>query len=325
MRRFVLILIVAALGCFGCARQQQRPVATVAENPAYKIRLEQPARAGDRGRLEIIVAETTTDQTRWSGYPQIMTSTYTRGSRLVGDFEILGADKLGNVTSLACTVESCSKFAGSDGSDEQTLLQRGDRLVARETRTATAFLVNGKKADAGAEAFLALLIRLEAKAREVSQDDVFGTREKKHVGDTWPINGAVMAKHYAAYDTQLAPEDVVGSVKLAGVESVHGEPCLKVEAEVELKRFSPATRPTRGEAYTRGSSTGRSTWWTPLNSQSMVEQHESSYVRRYKLQGVSQLRRYLTDRAIQTETATRVVPASATTAPSPTTLTSAPR
>src|SRR5690349_11245103 len=86
-----------------------------ADEASYAIHLDRASKKGDRASVEVVVAEITTDRTRWSGYAKTVDNDYSRAARMVTDFEVLQADKMGAIQELRCTIRSCTR---SDGEGE---------------------------------------------------------------------------------------------------------------------------------------------------------------------------------------------------------------
>ena len=68
--------------------------------------------------------------------------------------------------------------------------------------------------------------------------------QRRRVGESWPANAELFARFGAASVT-FAPKDVAGTVTLAAVKPVHGEPCLEVRWKLEARHgaFKAGTLP----------------------------------------------------------------------------------
>jgi hypothetical protein len=106
--------------------------------------------------------------------------------------------------------------------------------VVKKLNGKPAFLVDGKPVDKKAAAVLGILFA--PPHSKVTDDDIFGTKERKKVGESWPINRDLAIMDIAKKGVQI--EDLAGTTKLEKVFVVDGLKCLKVTAEMETDKFT---------------------------------------------------------------------------------------
>jgi hypothetical protein len=101
---------------------------------------------------------------------------------------------------------------------------------------------------------------------EPTDADLFGTAQRRRVGESWPANGALFASFGAASVT-FDPKDVAGTVTLAAVRPVNGQPCLEVRWKLDARRgaFKPGSLPL-GFAGTTGSMTVTGSVLVPVDA-----------------------------------------------------------
>jgi hypothetical protein len=69
------------------------------------------------------------------------------------------------------------------------------------------------------------------RPNSVSDDDVFGTKEMKTIGDNWPINAAAAAEDLKKANI-LSAATLAGAVSLVSKGTVDGKECLNLSAEL---------------------------------------------------------------------------------------------
>ena len=78
-------------------------------------------------------------------------------------------------------------------------------------------------------------------------DECFGTDKPAKPGDSWPVraDGLVRA-HANALGLKVKKQNVSGTIKLAGIETVDGTACMKVQGKTKIEHFFPPRhRPAR--------------------------------------------------------------------------------
>jgi hypothetical protein len=109
------------------------------------------------------------------------------------------------------------KLLKTESGVTKPLLPSDTKIVASKGSKKTAFEVNGKAVEPEVEQALGLLIMLGNNDEDNRTDDeLFGTRERKRVGETWDANPKALARLFKR-DGPLAAKDLVGKVTLKDV------------------------------------------------------------------------------------------------------------
>src|SRR5215216_1467976 len=139
------------------------------------------------------------------------------GIHLEGTVEVLALDEIGEEAKVACTVDKCLRIS-SDG--EKELVAKGKTFIAEGKGKDTHFsMKDGDELPKEASEALDLAISLDT-GDEVTDDEMFGTKEKQRVGAAWKVNGEAVSKDAARVGVIVKPDDVEGSFQLDGAEKV---------------------------------------------------------------------------------------------------------
>jgi hypothetical protein len=157
------------------------------------------------------------------------------GVRLEGTVEVLAVDDVGEESKVSCTVEKCTRISPEG---ETELLPKGKVLIAEGQKKDTKFtLQDGTPLAEGASEALELVISLDT-GDTLTDDDLFGTREKKAVGDTWPVAPEAVSKDAERVGVVVRPGDVDGLFKLDGMEKAEGVDCLRLSGSLKMKKLT---------------------------------------------------------------------------------------
>jgi hypothetical protein len=207
-----------------------RPASAASAAPAadYAVRLARSVAAGEKrlavGSLESddhlagMKAGAASDQR------QVATIHYVVAT------EILEVSARGNALRATLTVRRLTKESGGTTVE---LAKPGAVVSARLVGRERIFELAGARLGPDLQMALAAALPLHADD-EPTDDDLFGTTQRRRVGESWPANAELFARFGAASVT-FDPKDVAGTVTLAAVKPVHGEPCLEVRWKLEAR------------------------------------------------------------------------------------------
>ena len=102
------------------------------------------------------------------------------------------------------------------------------------------YLVNGQIASNEIAEVLSTLFVLPQS--ETTDDDVFGTKERKKVGDSWGVN-VVKAASSLSPEFKLAPEDMKGTTTLEKILEIDGVKCPWISGKLDINKASPPLPP----------------------------------------------------------------------------------
>lgn len=209
-------------------------VSVFAQEATYEIKLHRPSEVGGKHRLEVHGKREESQVTR--------TEAQTIGERkravsveLVSEVTVLEVNSVGKSRRESHKIV---KFTKTEGDTTRSLLDAGTEVVATASGIRADFTVDG--APASAEVAEALRLVVSCAEDETTDDDVFGTKEAVKVGQSWPVNSAVIARELTNnIGVAIAPEDVSGQMTLKGISEHSGVKCFDISGEATMKVTPP--------------------------------------------------------------------------------------
>lgn len=203
-----------------------------ARGQEYEIRMHRPTKAGERFQTTVAAKELLETSVTANDEPA-QSKKQDRSVAFDGVVEILEVDAKGRPVKISATVEKLWKNEAGTGSE---VLPKGAVIVVSLDGRKQDYQINGMPADADIAKALDLTFSLSKSA--VTDDDVFGTGEKKKAGESWGINTALAKKDFAE-SFGLRVEDLTGTVTLDGVVSRTDGDALKLSTVIALKAIPP--------------------------------------------------------------------------------------
>jgi hypothetical protein len=197
----------------------------------YDVVLARPTKAGATHR--IVASGYESEKTIVTAGDQVVQQKEDEVSvELTASVTVLEVNERARPTKASLTIETSTATRGTTSG---TLLPRGTVVVVSVKDNKDVYMVgDSPAADDVAKALSAVFTLPKSKE---SDDDIFGTREKKRVGDTWPINAELAATSLKDVGLRVNKDDVEGSVALKGVVKVGQEECLDIQAWLDIKAF----------------------------------------------------------------------------------------
>jgi hypothetical protein len=197
----------------------------------YAVRLNRPAAAGEK-RLAVgwLSSDDRLSGTR-DGQPSDQRQTST--IRYVVATEIQEVGSKGNALRATLTVRRLVKESGGVSLE---LAKPGAVITARLAGRERLFELLGARLAPDLQQALAAAVPLRADD-EPTDDDRFGTEQRRRVGESWTANAALIASSGPASVT-FDPRNVTGTVTLASIKPVNGQPCMEVRWKLEARHGS---------------------------------------------------------------------------------------
>jgi hypothetical protein len=199
----------------------------------YEIRLDRPFRVGQEYRL-LSTGRQSQKSTLSVGGQAVQVKAEEYSVQFEAAARVLEIDRNGEPSRLSLSVAKC------------TLTEEGEALspIAKDA-VVFAYLKDGKPAfetdgaPAGPALAKALGLVISLGKGNQSEDVIFGTRDRKKVGDHWAMNAELAAKDAQKDGLEVRQEDITGSATLAGVVKAGDTDCLDVRAEMAIARIVP--------------------------------------------------------------------------------------
>lgn len=220
------LAMVVVLGLAGLA---------VAADADYVIQLNRPAKVGDECHLSAISKETTKDLTTVDGKAQ-PDMVREQSITLDGMVKVLEVDKNGKPSKVIVTVEKCLIRLGAD----ETPLAKGTVITGAVKDEKCFYEVDGKPAEELNKVIGLAIPLVKGKA---NADDLFGTKDRKKVGDSWAINTAMAVKEVEYAGIKASQDDFKGTVTVEKAVKVGDTECLQLKCEMSATNFNMTLPP----------------------------------------------------------------------------------
>lgn len=211
------------------------PLLGAADDGSYDIRLQRPFQAGQTFTVSATDSQRTAqrvDLPDGKGSQNL----FIRRVLLDADVHIDKADDKetqASVTIRKLTLQTANGEALAERVTPTVLLEPGSELslvYSGNEGGGTTFKLKNNGA-LSPEAHTALQ---QAFQKMAVTDALYGTADKKKVGDSWPINKQALANDRTNPPT-VDPSQVSGSTTLKAVRQIYGAPCLQVEGMLTAK------------------------------------------------------------------------------------------
>lgn len=256
-----MILLLAVWTSVGVAAQERpatspaastrpsstRPAGADDANASYPIRLVRPSKVGDRAWIHAVGA-TRTRSTRTIDGEQRKPEIISYGVFAEGTLEVLEVTKEGIDTKLSFTVDSC--VAKVDKQDVP-LFPKGTVLVGAWDggERGTVFTLDGHRIPEGVDDLLELIFTT-GDPESTSDEEIYGTSDRRKVGDVWPINGAAASRDFARIGMEVREEDLFGQTTVVDRVSVEGVPALTLRTEFKARSIKSSDQKRKEQKLT---------------------------------------------------------------------------
>ena len=210
---------------------------TLSADASYVVRLTRPRRVGDRYRLEAR-GRMQERQRVTIGGKETGNEAKDLDVHLVAAARVLAVDSTSSPTRIEYAIESCRQTAAGK-TDE--VLAPGRRVVA-EVRNGQTLFADEAGEPLPPETRESLSAVLSAHVPESPTDDqIFGTRERKRVGDEWPINSDAAAHDLSKSGLSVLAANLKGTARLAAARKVDGVQALEISAKLHAEQMEIPT------------------------------------------------------------------------------------
>ena len=205
-------------------------VSTLAAEDLHEIRLLRPVKSGDRFDVSAKVAYEDRMKTSFDG-KEVESEETIVACRMTGVLTVVAVTKKGLPSALKLKVKSVECV--HDGKPAE-LFKEGDELSLRRDEPENESQVNGEAADDVQAQIIESLLTVQAEG-EVSDEDIFGTKDKVAVGAEWPVNAkAAVASVERGGVMGLKPDGVSGHAKLISLGEFERKPAFSVHMDAKI-------------------------------------------------------------------------------------------
>jgi hypothetical protein len=206
------------------------PVSALSAADDYVIRFTRPSKIGDRFRLD--AKGTTRESERITVGGQVQTDEKDLSVHLIAAATVLAVDSQSNATRIEYVIQTCEKTEG--GKTEQVLAAGRKVIAESDAQGKTEFMVDGDPALDDISKALGVVISAHTPGSP-TDDDIFGTTERKKVGDTWSINTPTAATYLSKAGLGVSADNLKGTVSLDAVKTVGGVKALSLTTHMSAE------------------------------------------------------------------------------------------
>ena len=158
----------------------------------YQVLIERPLKVGDQLKLSVTGKQSQSQSVTVNGTPQ-KNDKLEQSVEFEGVEKVLAVDANGKETKITLTVD---KFAVTSDGETKEAAPKGTVITcSMGTGKEQIYEIDGKVVGADATAGQALDMIVDLSRGGPSDDDAFGTKEKKKKGDSWDVNADQLKKY----------------------------------------------------------------------------------------------------------------------------------
>jgi hypothetical protein len=195
----------------------------------YAIKMVTPFKAGQKFQINATASDSRMNAL-FSDGRILKQETETKVWELVAGIEVLAVNEQGQATNLNLQV---AKLTMIEAGKTNALLDAGSVVSMAYRDGQKYFQFNGKEAPTRLNEVLASFLETGNPAAP-TDDEVFGTVERKKVGDQWKANVELGVKALQRENFKIDPKNVTGTAKLEAVVEVKGVKCLRVSGVLSM-------------------------------------------------------------------------------------------
>ena len=207
--------------------------AGAAPETTFAIKLSRPQTVGGRFFVSVKGRQHKKERVTMAGRVVTDTDT-TMDVEVVALAEVLAVDAKSMGTKMAYSIERAQK---TENAQTTELLARGRVVVVEHRDGRTHFTVDGERPPRPLEEALGIVISAH-EPNSATDDEIFGTRERKRVGDEWGINAEAAAKDFTSRGVKIDPQNITGATKLVAAKSQDGVKVVELSGKLRIANMA---------------------------------------------------------------------------------------
>lgn len=202
----------------------------------YAIKISQPLKVGQRYKMTA-VASSTMEGSTTSGTQVVKRDKNELSVEFESEVTVLAIDAKGRPTKESHTIVKLLEGAG-----KESIVPAGTKVVASRPNQKMLFEIDGKSLTNAVAKALAEVVGITIGGP--TDDEVFGTKERKKVGDQWPINEvlALQGVTEKLKGLNLSATNIKGTTTLHKVTKDSGGDVIHLLANMSTT-MSPKVKP----------------------------------------------------------------------------------
>jgi len=230
LKALVAVLVLSVAGFAMAAAPETKAPAKAAD---YQIKLIRPAKVGAEYKVAVAAEQAMKNVTK-EGDKVVKEEANKMSVDFAAAVKVVEVDKNGEPSKVSMTVDKCVVKIGAA---EQSPIAKGTVVVGSVKNNHDVFEVGGKAVDPDAAEILAMVVSLGKGG--TSDDETFGAKDRKKVGDKWDVNAAAFAKGGEESGIAVSKDDVKGTVTLVKAETMGTVDCLDIQGDVTVGKIVP--------------------------------------------------------------------------------------
>ncbi len=228
---FICMLGLSSLGCY------KKSVVSAKD---YEVRFIHPNKIGEKCRMSsIVTSEQLTKISMHGKVAQSDSSIYTL--EFEANIETLEINNQQNTTKLSMNT---LKFDKIHNEKRSHLLPPKTVVIASVKDGKEFFKIDGLRATGELHEALSLISPLETRGlADKDLEGIFGTKERKSIGDEWPINSTLAASVFEMQGLEINVEDITGTMKLEEIVQRDQYDYLQFRGTMLIERAIPSYLP----------------------------------------------------------------------------------
>jgi hypothetical protein len=193
----------------------------------YSIKLDRPTKVGMVFRSTITGYEEITRVDKKNGI-RVDGLAQKKVVSMVSDQKVLEVTDHGFTVKLECTIVKCERTA--DGRTTE-LVPPGKKVLVQRKGKATSFMIDNAEVPKETTVALELVLRVYDPAHP-TEDEAFGTAERKKVGDSWKGNAEAVFASMRESGVPIQKGSVEVNMKLADVQMAGDQKLMTIQGRV---------------------------------------------------------------------------------------------